>query len=340
MKQQFIFVLIVIILGGIILSVLTGCGNSSSTDKPKTEITIYTSVDEETIAAIVSSFEKLNPDIKVNYFRLGTSKIIAKINSEVKAGSPQADLVWTADPAFFEELKLKNLLAEYNSPESDAIPSEFVDPEHYYAGARVLSMGLIYNVNMVPPDESPDDWDDLLDAKWYEQIVHPNPLYSGAATTTAVSLTAKYGWDFYRKLRGNGAVIVKSNSTVVQKVASGEYQVGICLDYIARKMEVKGSPVKFVYPKSGSISWVSPIAIFASSENMKAAQRFVDYVLSPGGQKFLTLRQIVAVNPAVAPPEGAPEMEVTLASTLPINWNKLIYEREEILQEFTRVMLE
>jgi len=317
----------------------SGCGTSGNNQNIQ-EIVLYTSVDEETIASITEAFETLNPDIHVRYFRLGTSKIIAKLNSEVKAGALQADLVWTAEPAYFEELKRANLLAKYLSPAASAIPKAFVDKDRYYIGARVLSMGIVYNTRDVAPADAPTDWTDLIDPKWHEQVAHPNPLYSGAATATAVSLTSLFGWDYYRKLRGNGAVIVKSNSTVVQKVASGEYKLGICLDYLARKMEVKGSPVKFIYPKSGAISWASPIAIFKDTDELEAAQRFVDYVISPAGQKFLTARQIISVNPAVAPPEGAPEMQATIEASLPINWKRLINERDDVLQEFTHVMLE
>ena len=76
----------------------------------KTPITIYSSVHEDVLAAIANEFNKKTPDVELKYFRLGTTKIIAKVNAERKAGGIKADLVWTAEPAYFEELKQKGLM--------------------------------------------------------------------------------------------------------------------------------------------------------------------------------------------------------------------------------------
>jgi len=51
----------------------------------KTPITIYSSVHEDVLAAIAKEFNSRTPDVELKYFRLGTTKIIAKVNAEVKA---------------------------------------------------------------------------------------------------------------------------------------------------------------------------------------------------------------------------------------------------------------
>jgi len=308
----------------------------------KEKITIYSSVHEDVLAAIAGEFNKRNPDIDLKYFRLGTTKIIAKVNAELKAGEIRADLVWTAEPAYFEELKQRNLITKYMSPAAKDIPKLFHDPDGYYIGARILSIGLMYNTRLVKEAEAPRDWDDLLDPKWKNQIVHASPLYSGSvtATVTGIIQTEKYGWPYYEKLRANGCTVVQAQAGAQRKVAGGEYKVGIGLDYGIRKMTAKGSPIQFVYPKSGSVTWGSPIAIFKASKNKEAAKKFIDFVLSSDGQKFLITEYIVSVNPKVPSPKGAPPVLDILSKALPVDWSYLIKNREELLTKFSKIMLE
>jgi iron(III) transport system substrate-binding protein len=308
----------------------------------KTPITIYSSVHEDVLAAIAKEFNSRTPDVELKYFRLGTTKIIAKVNAEVKAGGIRADLVWTAEPAYFEELKQRGLIVKYLSPAAKDIPKLFIDPDGYYIGARILSIGLMYNTKLVKEADAPRDWNDLLDPQWKNQIVHASPLYSGSVTATVTGLTQspKLGWAYYEKLRTNGITIVKAQAGAQSKVAGGEYKVGIGLDYGIRKMTAKGSPIQFVYPKSGSVTWGSPIAIFKASEHQDAAKKFIDFVVSPEGQKFLITEYIVSVNPKVSSPKGAPPLMEILHSALPVDWAYLVKNREELLKKWSRLMEE
>ena len=170
----------------------------SSAAHAKTPITIYSSVHEDVLAAIAKEFNARTPDVELKYFRLGTTKIIAKVNAELKAGGIKADLVWTAEPAYFEELKQRGLIIKYLSPAAKGIPKMFIDPDEYYIGARILSIGLMYNTRLVKDAEAPRDWKDLLNPKWKNQIVHASPLYSGSVTATVTGLTQspRLGWAY------------------------------------------------------------------------------------------------------------------------------------------------
>jgi iron(III) transport system substrate-binding protein len=103
----------------------------SSVVYAKTRITIFSSIHADVLAAIAGEFNKRSPDVEIKYFRLVTAKIIAKVNAEVKAGEIKADLVWTAEPAYFEELKQRGLITKYLSPTAKDIPKLFIDPDGY-----------------------------------------------------------------------------------------------------------------------------------------------------------------------------------------------------------------
>lgn len=314
----------------------------SSAVHAKTPITIYSSVHQDVLAALKAEFNKRNADVELKYLRMGTTQIIEHVNAELKAGKIKADLLWTADPAYFEELKQRGLIVRYLPPVAKEIPEVFIDPDGYYVGARILSVGLMYNTKLVKEAEAPKDWNDLLAPKWKDQIAHANPLYSGSATAAVTALTQspKYGWAYYEKLRANGCIIMQSQGLTEHKVARGERRVGIGLDYGIRKMTAEGSPIRFVYPKNGAVTWGSPLAIFKASQHLDAAKRFIDFVLSFEGQKFLTTEYIVSVNPKVASPKGTPPVLDILKKSLPVDWDHLVKNREELLKRFSKTMLE
>ena len=308
----------------------------------KTPITIYSSVHQDVLGVIAAEFNKRTPDVELKYLRMGTTQIIEQVNAELKAGKITADLLWTADPAYFEELKQRGLIVRYLPPSAKDIPEVFIDPDGYYVGARILSIGLMHNTKLVKEAEAPRDWNNLLDPKWRNQIAHASPTYSGSATAAVTALTQspKYGWAYYEKLRANGCIIIQSQGLTEHKVARGEYRVGIGLDYGIRKMTAEGSPIRFVYPESGTVTWASPIAIFKASQHQDAAKRFIDFVLSAEGQKFLITEYIVSVNPKVASPKGAPPVLDILKKSLPVDWDYLVKNREELLKRFSKTMLE
>ena len=302
-------------------------------------LTLYTSVPTEIITKVAKAFEAENPDIKVDVFRSGTGTITAKIAAEEEAGDVKADVVWVADFAYYETLKERDLLMKYRSPAAGSIPDSLKDPEGYYYGARMITMIIAYNTNFV--DEPPTTWKGLLDDKWEGLIGMANPLYSGAALDTVGSITMNYGLEFYRELRANGASVVRGNSGTARSISSGEFPVGITLDYIVRNQKAEGSPIETVYPDDGAVAIPSPIGIISNTDAPEAAKTFLDFAVAREGQETLReLGSFIPVIPGMTPPAGAPSLEELTDSSLPIDWGFIRRNTEWLRDEFTKIMLE
>jgi len=56
-------------------------------------LVLYTSQPNEDAQATVDGFMAENPDIKVDWVRDGTPKIMAKLMAEIEAGNPAADVL-------------------------------------------------------------------------------------------------------------------------------------------------------------------------------------------------------------------------------------------------------
>ncbi len=309
-----------------------------SPDKVRGEIDFYTSIPKSLAEELVKMFEEKYPNVKVNLYRSGTSKIMAKLLAEVESGKIIADVVWVADPASIIVLKNKGLLMKYEPPEAKLIP--FKDPDGYWVAGRIILQVIAYNPSIIK--NPPKKWIDLisenfintLPKEWRNTnwIAMPNPLYSGAVTATVYALTEKYGWDYFLKLKKLGLVVEKSNGVVLQGILAGKYPIGITLDYMVRLKKAAGENIDMVFPSDGVIAIPSPIAIMKNTPYPEVAKAFVRFMLSEEVQKKLAEWGVIPARIDVQPPKGTPQL-----SQLPIikiDWNALASKLEEIRSTF------
>jgi len=302
-------------------------------------LTLYTSVPTEIMNDIETAFEAAHPEVDLEVFRSGTGNITAKIATEQEAGGVEADVIWVADFAYYETLKEDDLLMRYVPEAARAIPDTMKDPEGYYTGARMIAMVMAYNTTLV--EEAPQAWEDLLDAKWEDQIVMPNPIYSGAALVTTGALVMEKGLSFYEDLRANGATVVRGNSGAARSIGAGEYPVGMTLDYIVRGLKEQGSTIDLVYPEEGSVAIPSPIGIIAGTDNEADAKTFVDFAVSEEGQTALReLGSFIPVRPEMESPAGAPSLSEVADTAMETDWAFIRANTDWLRDRFTTIMLD
>lgn len=306
--------------------------------KEPMKVMLYSSMKDDQLAAIRDGFIKKYPNIKMDYYTAGTGDVITKITTEQQAGGISADLIWVGDPTHYVDMKAKGMLETYESPEAKFVPEMFRDKDNQFCGARIVTMGFVYNTQLVSPEDIPKTWDDLLKPRFKDQVGFTDPTFSGTALTTLAGLTAdpEYGWDYMEKLKANGLKLEKGSSGVVTKVGAGEYQVSIGADYIARTMIDQGSTMGFILPESGIPLVASPIAIFKGTKNQEAAHTLYDYILSEEGQTILveTFTSPVRIGMKL---EGVEAIDVIAAKSFVVDEVKLIEEKTSYLDHFDAI---
>lgn len=312
-----------------------GAANSDAIEQKSGSLTFYTSQPDADAEALVEGFNEAYPDIDVSIFRSGTEEVVSRILAENEAGAIQADVLLLADSVTFEGLKEYDLLMPYESSEINAIPSDFIDPDHMYTGTKIMPTVLAYNTNLV--QDIPTSWDVLTSQEAFGKTTMPSPLYSGAAAynTGVLSRTDGFGWEFFEALSENEATIVQGNGGVVQAVAGGDSAYGMVVDFVAANAQQQGSPIDLIYPEEGVPVITEPIGITAETENEEAAKAFIDFVLSAKGQELSVEIGYTPIRDGVAPPEGlqsAADVDV-LSSDL----SDLLNTRESDKEQFRTI---
>ncbi|MCL6708168.1 ABC transporter substrate-binding protein [Pseudomonas sp. R2.Fl] len=298
------------------------------------DLVLYTSQPNEDAQATVDGFMAANPDVKVDWVRDGTPKIMAKLMAEIEAGNPVADVLLIADTVTLERMKQAGQLLAYKSPEAANYDASLYDADGHYYSTKLITTGIMYNTGAAM---KPTSWKDLAKAEAKGLVAMPSPLTSGAALIHAQTLVGVdgLGWDYYKALQANGAVASGGNGAVLKSVASGEKAYGVVVDYMPIREKAKGAPVEFVFPEEGVSAVTEPVAILSTTKNADAAKKFVDYVLSEKGQEgFLKLGYIPARN-GMPLPEGFPARETI--KVLPVDAAAALKATDEDLKTFSSI---
>ena len=290
----------------LLAALFAGCATLAVAD-PSGKLVLYTSQPNADAQQTVDAFTAKYPDVQVDWFRDGTTKVMGKLYAEFEAGQPQPDLLLIADMVTMEGLEAEGRLMAYPEADTSAYGDQLMDAEGHYFSTKLITTGIVYNTSatMVPTS-----WKDLLKPEARGQIAMPSPLTSGAATIHMDALTSDpdLGWDYYKGLADQGANPQGGNGGVYKAVAGGEKLYGFVVDYLPIRSKADGAPVEFVFPEEGVSAVTEPVAILSTAKNPEAAKAFVDFLLSTEGQELAARMGYLPANPEVAAPEGFPPL--------------------------------
>jgi iron(III) transport system substrate-binding protein len=153
----------------------------------------------------------------------------------------------------------------------------------------------------------------------------------------------KYGWDYYRRLRANDAVVEGGNSAVMRRIETGDRPVGIVLQENLLKGRDTHSPAELVYPADGAIVIPTAMAIMASTRQPAAAEKLMRYLTEREGLEAIVRGWMYACDPALAPPKGGLPFAELLKTGLVLDYKavrEVTPQREQLKEMFSRVMFE
>ena len=255
--------------------------------KAEGELVVYGSCEEDYLAAACAHFEELY-GIKVQYQRLSTGEVQAKIEEE--NGNPSAD-VWfggTTDP--YNVVAAEGLLEAYEAENaSHLLGSQYRDPDGYWYGIYKGILGFMVNKDELARMnlEAPADWQDLLKPEYKDLIWLSNYNTAGTAKLVINTMIQKYGHDegiqYLVDLDKNIEVYTKSGSGPSKNVGTGECVIGIGFlhDGITQIVDNGYTNVDLVIPSSGTSFEIGATAIFKGAKHPNAAKLWIEYALSP-----------------------------------------------------------
>jgi iron(III) transport system substrate-binding protein len=262
---------------------------SSGTSNGKS-LLIYTPHGQDLLRDFVARYKQAHPEVDVQFLDMGSREVFERLRAE--RNRPQADLWWGAAHTTFQTAADENLLAAYRPSWADKVPTESRDPQDRWYGTYETPEVIVYNSELVKAEDAPQDWDDVLDAKWRDKVLirNPNPSDSMRAIFGAMiwrfykeTNSPAGGYDWLRKLDANVHEYTVDGTLLMQKLARGEGSITLwnMPDVVVNRDKKNLKSIAYLIPKSGTPVITDGIAIVKGAPHEEEARRFYEFVNTP-----------------------------------------------------------
>lgn len=245
------------------------------------------SANDDTVNKLVAEGFKKETGMTVNVVATGSGVLFRRIASE--AANPQADVIWGVSAALLKQNG--KFFQPYPVKGREAVPAEYRDPNNFWIGTNLQVVTINQNTKAIDPASGPKTWQDLLDPKWKGKLAYTDPANSGFSYAAATGLLAYWGdndaaWSKFSSLVANAKILNRS-TLVFDGNGSGEYPIGISLEYAGYLWAQNGAPVKVTYPTEGTVALAEGAAVLKGAPQADAGKALVDYLASKSTQEML-----------------------------------------------------
>jgi len=292
----------------------------------------YTSTSVEDIKRIFDAFNKKYPFIKTEFYNAGSARIFNRILNEGRVGKVFFDVV-AVRGVETQQLINGGFLQRYMSPESGAYPQGFKDAKGYWVDYFDAYNIIGYNTKLVPKDQAPRSWEDLLDPKWKSKIAMDEEMYSWYAAM-AVAWGRERAQRYMRALAKQDIQLRNGQTLIAQLMAAGEFHMGMALAHRIEKMKEQGAPVEWVTTLDPVTVSLHPLAVAAKAPHANSAKLFIDFLLSREGQQLVLAIGRTPSRPGIDTKMQAKNLKLfPIAPELGEHYNQYQKEFREIFRQ-------
>lgn len=278
------------------------------------DLVVYSGRAEPLLQPLINAFKAKYPDVNV-LLKAGSNSELANALIEEKA-NPQADVFITTELFTVQSLAQEGVFQAYQPAGADQLPAEFLGENNLWTGLTRRARVIIYNADLVSEAELPTSIFDLTDPKWKGQIAAAGST-NGSMQAQIAAMRQLIGEEeteaWLNGLLANEVTFFGGHTDVRKAVGAGEFKLGLVNHYYYHLQKAEGSNVGIIFPDQGEgqiglITNATAAAVVNGAPHVAAAQAFMDFLVSPEGQKLFAEQNYeyplvpgVALHPDVQP---------------------------------------
>ena len=256
------------------------------------QLVIYSGRAEPLLQPVIDAFKAKYPNVEV-LLKAGSNSELANALIEEQA-NPQADVFITTELFTVQSLAQQGVFQSYLPDGADQLPAEFIGADNLWTGLTRRARVIMYNADLVSQEELPTSILDLTDPKWKGQIAAAGST-NGSMQAQIAALRQLNGEEetlaWLNGLIANEVTFFGGHTDVRKAVGAGEFKLGLVNHYYYYLQKAEGSNVGIIFPDQGEgqiglITNATAAAVVNGAPHVDAAQAFMDFLVSPEGQKL------------------------------------------------------
>jgi iron(III) transport system substrate-binding protein len=282
-------------------SVFVACGDDGNAgndsaatgdDPAGGQIVVYSGRNEELIRPILDDFsEETGVSVDV---RWGDSAELALLIDQEGDRSP-ADVFISQSPGAVGFLTENERLGQLPGEITSLVAGEDAADDGTWVSVTGRVRVVVYNTDLVDPDDLPDSVLDLTDPQYGGQvaIAPTNGSFQDFVTVLRNEIGDEATLEWLEGMAAGNPPTFDGNTAIVEAVGRGEVPMGLVNHYyaFAAKDEAPNLPVENHYFPDGdygSTMLSSAVSLVDGANNPEAAVRLVEFLLSDEGQDYFT----------------------------------------------------
>lgn len=291
-------------------------------------------IDAQTSESLGRTFTKRYPGVSVAVIRTTGQVAYQRLLMDIKNRTPNCDVFSATDISHLPILKEKGELTEYRPANATGLLPPFQalsDPGWSYI-TNASRYFLVYNKDLVKPEDAPKTWLDLLDPRWKGRVATGHPAFSGCTGTWAVGVRKLYGWDYFEKLAKNNPRVGRSAVDPNTMINAGECLVGVGAANNVYASVDRGNPLMPVHPSDGLVLCTTPSGIPAHAPHPHAARLYMEWLLSQEYGRLIAGDGSEPIVTGVDPRPGMPPL--SSVKVVPLTLEEIRQGIPEIIEQW------
>lgn len=321
--------------------------------KQEGKVVVYTSTDLAQGQKLLDAFKAVYPGIDVEWNDQGTTSAFNRVISEAAAKQVGGDIVWSSALDLQLSLVDRGLATTYRSPEAAKLPDWAIYKDAAY-GTTLEPAAVIYNKRLLPAELVPKTHADLLrvmkenKAALDGKVATFDPEKSGTGFMFASDnlVHVPQFWEMMTAFGGVHGKVYGGSGSMREKVASGEHVLAFdAIGSYAVEWAKADPNIGVTYLSDHVPAFSRVMLIPKGAPHPNAAQVFLDFTLSPAGQRAVAEGGLPAVRadvPGIENAEGLAKLVGGKLSPIPLSAKSTEFldpkKRAEFFRQWRKAM--
>jgi iron(III) transport system substrate-binding protein len=265
------------------------------------KVTVYAPFSNRSIEVIVPGFMKRFPGVTVNHVDGTPNQLLARVIAEARGGRVLADVFGGSLP-YMAQITEQKLVVPLTLPEATVYPAQMKSAFWVATDTQYYVLG--WNTNLVKKGEAPNNFEDLTNAKWKNNLMAENRDYQMLIAFAKRKYNSdEKAIDLFKAIAANQVEFHRGHSDLVEFLVAG--QQAVCFTCYAHHFPPrvkKGAPIQSLLSEGvGEIG--GAVSILKDASHPIGALLWTRWALSEEGQRVWAQAGETPAHPHIEPLE-------------------------------------